>query len=68
MNLKNYRNLTQVSNNDAVQLYLILKLLYYTLKRLGDTGTVVSWKTKSSSDKNLTTPTTTNSLSSSVNW
>ena len=60
--------MTQVFNNDAVQVYLVLKLLYYTLKKLADTGKVVSWKSKSLSDKKLTTPTTTNSLSSSVNW
>ena len=32
--------------NDGLQLYLIFQLLYYTLKRLGDTEKVVSWKSK----------------------
>ena len=48
MNLKNYRNLTQVFlsskfffNNDGAQLYLILQLLYYTSKRRDDTENVV---------------------------
>ena len=47
MNLKNYRNLTQVFlsskfffNNDGAQLYLILQLLYYTSKRRDDTENV----------------------------
>ena len=33
-------------NNDGAQLYLILQPLYYTLKKLGDTERVVSWKSK----------------------
>ena len=32
--------------NDEVQLYLIFQTLYYTLKRLGDTEKIVSWKSK----------------------
>ena len=32
--------------NDGAQLYLIFQLLYYTLKKLGNTGKVVSWKSK----------------------
>ena len=31
-------------NNDGAQIYLILQLLYYTLKRLGGTEKVVSLK------------------------
>ena len=39
-------------------------MLDYTLKRLGDTEKVLSWKSKSLSTKKRTTPTTTcNSLS-----
>ena len=56
-------------NNDGAQLYLILQPLYYTLKRLGDTTKVVSWKSKRLSTKKCTTPTTTdNSLSLSFKW
>ena len=33
-------------SNDWSQLYLILQALYYTLKRLGDTEKVVSWKSE----------------------
>ena len=33
-------------NNDEAHLYLILQPRYYTLKRLGDTEKVVSWKSK----------------------
>ena len=41
----------------------------YTLKRLGGTEKVVSWKSKSLSDEKLTTPTTNdNSLSPSIKW
>ena len=55
--------------NDGAQLYLIFQTLYYTLKRLGDTEKVVSWKSKGLSTEKLTTPTTTNdSLSPSVKW
>ena len=39
--------------NDRAKLYLILQPLYYTLKRLGNTEKVVSWKPKSLSTKNL---------------
>ena len=55
--------------SDAAQLCLILQLPYYTLKRLGDTGKVVSWKPKGLLTVKLTTPTTTdNSLSLSIKW
>ena len=46
-------------NNDIAQLYLILQLLYYTLKRLSDTEKVVSWKCKGLTAEKLTAPTTT---------
>ena len=55
--------------NSGAQLYLILQPLYYTLKRLGDTENVVSWKSKSLSAKKLTSPTPTdNILSPSIKW
>ena len=51
--------------NDGAQLYLIFQTVYYTLKRLGNTEKVISWR----SSEQPTTPTTTdNSLSPSVNW
>ena len=41
--------------------------LYYTLKRLGDTEKIVSWKSKGLSVEKLAAPTTTdNSLSPSI--
>ena len=44
-------------------------MLYYTLKKLGDTEKIVSWKSKVLSTGKLTTPTTTdNSLSPSIKW
>ena len=46
-------------NNDGAQLYLILRLLYYTLKGLDNTEKVVSWKSKGLSTGKLTTPPTT---------
>ena len=46
-------------DNDEAQLEFIMQRLYYTLKRLGDTEKVVSWKSKGLSTKKLTTPTTT---------
>ena len=56
-------------NNDGSQNYLIFQSLYYTLKRLGNTEKVISWKSRGLSDKKLTTPTTTDhSLSPPVNW
>ena len=56
-------------NNDGAQLYLILQPFCYTLKRLGDTEKVISWKSKALSAKKLITSTTTdNSLSPSVKW
>ena len=55
--------------NDGVQLYLIVQLLYYTLKRLGDTEKFVSWKFKCLSFEKLTTSTVTdNILSQSIKW
>ena len=42
-------------------------MLYYTLKRLGDTEKIVSCKPKGSSAKNLPT-TTDNSLAPSIKW
>ena len=51
------------------QLYVILQTLYYTLKRLGNTEKILSWKSKGLSAEKRTTPTTTgNSLSSSIKW
>ena len=48
---------------------LILQTLHYTLKRLGDTEKVVSWKSQGLSTEKLTTPTTTDaSLSPSIKW
>ena len=32
--------------NDGAQLYLMFQTLYYTLKLLGDTEEIVSWKSK----------------------
>ena len=56
-------------NNDGAQVYLILQSLYYTLKRLGDTEKVLSWKSEGLSAEKLTTPSTTdNSLSPSIKW
>ena len=56
--------------NDGAQPYLTFQPLYDTLKRLGDTEKVVSWKPKGFSAEKLTaTPTTTdNSLSPSNKW
>ena len=49
--------------------YLILQPLYYTLKRLGDTEKVISWKCKGLSTEKLATPTTTdNTHSPSIKW
>ena len=56
-------------NNDGAQFYLILQLLYYTLKRLGGTEKVVSLKSNGMSTEKCTTLTTTdNSLSPSIKW
>ena len=50
--------------NDGAQLFLTFQMLCYTLKRLGDTEKVLSWKSKRLSTEKGTTPTTTyNSLS-----
>ena len=47
----------------------MLQPLYYTLKRVGDTEKVVSWKSKGFSTEKLATPTATdNSLSLSIEW
>ena len=44
-------------------------MLYYSLKRLGDTEKIVSWKSKGFSVEKPTTPTTTdNSLSPTIKW
>ena len=44
-------------------------MLYYTLKRLGDTEKFLSWKSKGLSAKKLTIPVTTDSsLSPSIKW
>ena len=62
INLKNYRHFfigQSYFNNDGAQLYLIPQLLNYTLKRLGDTQKVVSWKSKRLSVKKPIVPTTT---------
>ena len=40
-------------HNDGAQLYLILQPLYYTLKRLGDTEKILSWKSKGLPDEKL---------------
>ena len=54
---------------DGAQLYLILQSLYYTLKRLGDTEKVVSWKSKGlSTEKRSALTTTDNSLSPPNGW
>ena len=74
MNLKKYSHLTQVLfigqsyfNKDGAQLCLIFQPLYCTLKRLYDTGKVVSWKYEGLPAEKLTTPTTAdNGLSSSI--
>ena len=47
--------------------FILFQTLNYTLKRLGDTEKVVSWKSKDLLTKKLTAPTTTdNSLSPCV--
>ena len=49
------------------QLILIFQMFYYSLKRLGDTEKVVSWKCKGLSTEKLTAPNTDdNSLSPSI--
>ena len=56
-------------NNDGIKLYLILQRLYHTLKILGDSEKVVSWKSKGLPTEKITIPTTTdNSLSPSIKW
>ena len=54
-------------NNDRSQNYLNFQWLYYTLKRVGDTEKVVSWKSKGlSAQKPTTSNTTDNSLYPSI--
>ena len=54
--------------NDGAQLYIIFQPLYYTLKRLGDTEKIVSWKSKGLLIEKRFAPTTTdNSFSPSIN-
>ena len=56
-------------NSDGAKLYVILQPLYYTVKRLGDTEKVVSWKSKGLSNvKHATSTTTDNRLSLSIKW
>ena len=43
-------------------------MLYYTLKSLGESEKVASWKSKGLSAKKLTTFTTDNTLSPSIKW
>ena len=40
----------------------MFQTLYYTLKKLGDTEKIVSWKSKGLSAEKRTTPTNTGSL------
>ena len=55
--------------NDGGQLQVIFQPLYYTLKTLGDTEKIVSWKSKAlSAEKRTTATTTDNSLSPSSKW
>ena len=54
-------------NIDGLQNYLIFQLLYYTLKRLGNTEKFVSRKSKGLSDEKLTTSTTTDNILNSIN-
>ena len=55
--------------SDGAQLYLIFQTLYYTLKRLGDTEKVASWKSKFCQSKKLITLTPTdNCLPLSSPW
>ena len=62
--LQTYDSSLFIGDNNVAQLCLILQPLYYALKRLGNTERVVSWKSKSLSAEELTTPTITdNSLS-----
>ena len=56
-------------NNGGTQLYLILKPLYYPLKRPGGTENVLSWKYKDlPAEKRTTLTTTANRLSASIKW
>ena len=55
--------------NYGAQLYLILQTLSYTLKRVGNTEKIVSWKYKGFSGRKTYTPTTDDkSLSPSIKW
>ena len=56
-------------NNDGARLYLIFQPLYYSLKRLGDTEKVVSWKSKGfSTKKHNDLNTADNSPSPPITW
>ena len=47
----------------------MFQLLYYTLRKLGDTEKVASWKSRGLSAEKLTTPTTIDdSFSPSIKW
>ena len=50
--------------NDGAQPYLIFQTLCYTLKKLGDRGKIVSWKSEGLPAEKYTTPTTTHNSSS----
>ena len=73
MNKKDYRHFIKFfylsKLNDEAQLYLILQPLYYTLKRLGDTEKVVSWKPKGFLNKKLSPRSTTDNIFyKSIKW
>ena len=80
MNLKNYK-IKYKKYKYLIQVFLLVKAtlsmmehnlefqtLYYTLKRIGYTEKIISWKSNGLSAEKLTTPTTTtdNSLSPSI--
>ena len=55
--------------NDGVQLYLIFQPLYYTLKTLGNSEKVISWKSEGLLIEKFTTFfATDNSLSPTIKW
>ena len=70
MKKKNNKHLIQVFIsqsyffNDGAQPYLIFQMLCYTLKKLGDRGKIVSWKSEGLPAEKYTTPTTTHNSSS----
>ena len=50
-------------------MYLLKIIIYYTLKRPGDTEKIAQWKSKGLSTKKVITPTTTeNILFPSIKW